>query len=162
MAFRYIIKVWESDLPCGGVILSDVEEEKMLDAVNILKSQASVTSPVTRSEAVVASSESAQQKAGNFVTSSIRIDNLQNFAVLEYRNQAGKVVEQYPTQTQIDAFKSAQRLLEKRPEGVAPEPQTAAAPKARKDVAPQYAPSSATTESASPSGTGNTSHSVLV
>ncbi|MCE9508526.1 MAG: hypothetical protein K8R48_09495 [Alphaproteobacteria bacterium] len=45
-----------------------------------------------------------------FVSSSIRVDNLQNVAILEYRSEKGEIIQQYPTQTQIDAFKRAAAL----------------------------------------------------
>jgi len=50
------------------------------------------------------------EAAQSFVSSSIRVDNLQNVAILEYRSEAGEVVQQYPTQSQIEAFKNAARL----------------------------------------------------
>lgn len=54
----------------------------------------------------------AQEQA--FVSSSIRVDNLQNVAILEYRSsETGEVVQQYPNQSQIDAFKRAEHLSEK-------------------------------------------------
>ena len=49
----------------------------------------------------------------NFVNSGIFVDNLQNVAILEYRaSETGELINQYPTQAQIDAFKSAQRLAD--------------------------------------------------
>ena len=49
----------------------------------------------------------------DFVTSEIYVDNLQNIAILEYRSsQTGQVVQQYPNQAQINAFKAAQRLAD--------------------------------------------------
>lgn len=55
----------------------------------------------------------AAAQSGTFVSSSIRVDNLQNVAILEYRSSEGEVVQQYPNQSQIDAFKRAQLLTEK-------------------------------------------------
>jgi hypothetical protein len=47
----------------------------------------------------------------DFVTSGIHVDNLQNIAILEYRSsQTGEVIQQYPNQAQINAFKTAQSL----------------------------------------------------
>lgn len=138
----------------------------MLDAVNNLTLQSSTASSGTRGVAAVAAPEADQRKAGNFVTSSIRVDNLQNFAILEYRNQSGQVVKQYPTQAQIDAFKNAQRLLEKRIEShhhggaEAARTERPAAPSKAADTPVLSAPQPATA-STSPSGTENPAHSVL-
>lgn len=46
----------------------------------------------------------------DFVSSYIRVDNLQNVAILEYRSETGEVKEQYPNQKQIEAFRQAERL----------------------------------------------------
>jgi hypothetical protein len=49
----------------------------------------------------------------DFVVSGIYVDNLQNVAILEYRSsQTDQVIQQYPNQAQINAFKAAQRLAE--------------------------------------------------
>lgn len=46
----------------------------------------------------------------DFVSSYIRVDNLQNVAILEYRSETGEVKEQYPNPKQIEAFRQAERL----------------------------------------------------
>ncbi|MEZ0222986.1 MAG: hypothetical protein ACAH83_00405 [Alphaproteobacteria bacterium] len=46
----------------------------------------------------------------------MRVDNLQNVAILEYRSSEGDVVRQYPTEAQIQAFKRAARIAEHRQE----------------------------------------------
>jgi len=49
----------------------------------------------------------------NFVVSGIYMNNLQKVAILEYRScQTGQVLQQYPNQAQINAFKAAQQLAE--------------------------------------------------
>jgi hypothetical protein len=49
----------------------------------------------------------------DFVVSGIYVNNLQNVAILEYRSsQTDQVIQQYPDQAQINAFKAAQRLAE--------------------------------------------------
>jgi hypothetical protein len=49
----------------------------------------------------------------DFVVSGIYVNNLQNVAILEYRSsQTDQVIQQYPDQAQIDAFKAAQQLAE--------------------------------------------------
>lgn len=45
-----------------------------------------------------------------FSSSAIRVDNLQNAVILEYRSSEGEVVRQYPTQSQIEAFHAAERI----------------------------------------------------
>ena len=49
----------------------------------------------------------------DFVVSGIVVNNLQNVAILEYRSsQTGDVINQYPDQAQINAFKAAQQLAD--------------------------------------------------
>src|SRR3984957_2709182 len=49
----------------------------------------------------------------DFVVSGIYVNNLQNVAILEYRSsQTDQVLQQYPDQAQINAFKAAQQLAE--------------------------------------------------
>ena len=72
-----------------------------------------------RDVAVPAPAESVQKRSGGgFVSSSIRVDNLQNVAILEYRSETGEVVQQYPAQSQIDAFKRAAVLRNQEQSGV--------------------------------------------
>ena len=52
----------------------------------------------------------------NFVSSRVRVDNLQNVSILEYRSSEGDIVRQYPTEAQIQAFKRAARIAEHRTE----------------------------------------------
>ena len=75
-------------------------------------STSSVQSPVLRSSPQSANPFSAASIANpsNFVSSRVRVDNLQNVAILEYRSADGNVVQQYPTEAQIQAFKTAERL----------------------------------------------------
>lgn len=88
----------------------------MVDAVNMLTQQGAsprVSSPGASRSAPV---EAAVNTKQGFVSSAIRMDNLQNVAILEYRSDNGEVVAQYPTQAQIDSFKSAERLQKERPQ----------------------------------------------
>ena len=83
----------------------------MLDAVSALRSQTTALRSDPQGAAAVSLAESAQTAPGQgFVSSSIRIDNLQNVAILEYRSEKGEIIQQYPTQSQIDAFKRAADL----------------------------------------------------
>jgi hypothetical protein len=75
------------------------------------------------------------QKSKGFVSSTIRVDNLQNVAILEYRSENGEVVQQYPTQSQIQAFRRAEHLQKVREEARAAEARAAAAPDAAKNLA---------------------------
>lgn len=89
--------------------------EQMVDTVKTVTLQASPPKVNVR-EKVPASSvapvAAASDDAG-FVSSSIRVDNLQNVAILEYRSAEGEVLQQYPSQQQIEAFQRA-RALERR------------------------------------------------
>lgn len=69
----------------------------------------------TSASAAQAQAEAATPTASgqDFVSSSIRVDNLQNVAILEYRSSSGEVVQQYPNQSQIEAFKQAEHLGQK-------------------------------------------------
>lgn len=46
----------------------------------------------------------------SFISSRIRVDNLLDLAILEYRSQEGEVIRQFPTQGQIQAFQRAAEL----------------------------------------------------
>lgn len=46
----------------------------------------------------------------SFISSRIRVDNLLDLAILEYRSQEGDVIRQFPTQGQIQAFQRAAEL----------------------------------------------------
>lgn len=93
-------------------------------------------------------------------TSRIRVDNLQNIAILEVLSEEGDVIRQYPSESQIKAFKRAESLIptsdNNAPVAVADSAQrnsgfsaapadsgtAAPAPQARSFAAPQtYAPS---------------------
>ena len=54
-----------------------------------------------------------------YVISRVRVDNLQDIAILEYRSEQGEVKEQFPTDKQIQAFKEAERLEARRQEKAA-------------------------------------------
>jgi hypothetical protein len=136
----------------------------MVDAIST--SLLSGAAPKLQPQAVSAAAGESPQAAGpEFVSSSIRVDNLQNVAILEYRSsQTGEVVRQYPTQGQIDAFKRAEHLQGR-----------SSAPTQTADVAvgdgpriikaaPKSAPAAASAPAPSPhsggGGTGGT-HSVV-
>ncbi|MCK4945835.1 MAG: hypothetical protein KAS59_06190 [Alphaproteobacteria bacterium] len=83
----------------------------MVDAINMLTMQSTMPR-FTPQDACVSVSENSLQIADiDFVISSIRVDNLQNVAILEYRSgKTGEVMQQFPTQVQIEAFKRAEQL----------------------------------------------------
>ena len=53
---------------------------------------------------------SGNVKNESFISSRIRVDNLLDLAILEYRSQEGDVIRQFPTQGQIQAFQRAAEL----------------------------------------------------
>ncbi len=71
-----------------------------------------VLKPSVQSEAVATAPPQASTSDNiDYVTSGIVVDNLQNIAILEYRSsQTGDIIQQYPNQAQINAFKAAERL----------------------------------------------------
>ncbi len=81
----------------------------MIESISTLSVQSSVLRYQPQSNTDSAPPVSAPREA-EFVTSRIRVDNLQNIAILEYRSSEGAVVRQYPTQSQINAFKRAESL----------------------------------------------------
>ena len=84
----------------------------MIDAVSTLLVQA-VSSRVTPQAVASYSGVSTSVSDIDFVSSSVRMDNLQNAAILEYRSsKTGEIIRQYPTQAQIQAFKRAQAAEE--------------------------------------------------
>ncbi len=110
-----------------------------------------------------------------FISSHIRIDNLQNVAILEYvSSKTGEVVRQYPSQAQINAFKRAQSLQAEAPEARAIESGSPppAAPRHTTESAPQSqapAPAPHQAQAAAPApvpasteGAGGSTTSVLV
>jgi len=83
----------------------------MVDAINMLTMQSTMPRFTPRDACISVSENSLQIADIDFVISSIRVDNLQNVAILEYRSgKTGEVMQQFPTQTQIEAFKHAEQL----------------------------------------------------
>ncbi|MDD9901809.1 MAG: hypothetical protein OXT65_12605 [Alphaproteobacteria bacterium] len=122
----------------------------MVEAVSTLSVKGSGQRVPPQASASVASSPSALNVARDLVASRIRMDNLQNVAILEYRSSEGEILRQYPTQKQIDAFKQAQRLAERGREArVAAEAARSAPRSEAAAVAPEGVPVAAPTETAS-------------
>ncbi|MBL1146887.1 MAG: hypothetical protein HND56_10290 [Pseudomonadota bacterium] len=61
-------------------------------------------------QAVSAPEVSGSVRNESFISSRIRVDNLLDLAILEYRSQEGEVIRQFPTQGQIQAFQRAAEL----------------------------------------------------
>lgn len=81
----------------------------MIDAVSTLSVQSAALRYTPQSAGDSSAAIGAANQA-NFVTSRVRVDNLQNVAILEYVSGNGQVVQQYPSQQQIRAFKRAEQL----------------------------------------------------
>jgi hypothetical protein len=84
----------------------------MIESVNIVSSQTPQTlKDAPQGSGSVPVSEPVSSETNNFVSSNIRMDNLQNVAILEYRSsKTGEVIQQYPNQAHIQAFKQAEKL----------------------------------------------------
>lgn len=88
----------------------------MIEGLGTLQTYSGSSSSRTRGgDAVSAVVAAAAAKGGGdhleYVTSRIRVDSLQNVAILEYRSfDTGEILRQYPTEGQIQAFKRAQAL----------------------------------------------------
>lgn len=100
----------------------------MLDAIVTSGAQTLTAKPYTRERVAPASvlAQPASVSPSGFVSSSIRVDNLQNVAILEFRTEEGEILQQYPSQSQIEAFHRA-RTLERRTVEISssPSPDTA-------------------------------------
>ncbi|MDI1229328.1 MAG: hypothetical protein PSY14_16740 [bacterium] len=131
----------------------------MIESISTLSVQSSVLRYQPQSNTDSAPATQAVS-APEFATSRIRVDNLQNIAILEVISEEGDVIRQYPSESQIKAFKRAESLIPssdnnapsapadkaQRANGfsvAAPDDSGAApAPQARSFAAPQtYAPS---------------------
>lgn len=125
----------------------------MVEAVGTVSMQVAAAKTTARSSAsaTVTSSGASSSSGDTFVSSAIRVDNLQNVAILEYRSSDGEVVQQYPTQTQIDAFTRA-RALERKELFSTAQPQAAAAGSAAGEgsSSSEAAPPAVTTQAAAP------------
>ena len=106
----------------------------MVNAVSAVSStQNAVLKPSVQNGDVATATPSASASNIDYVVSGIYVNNLQNVAILEYRSlQTGEILQQYPNQAQINAFKSAERLAQqanlKQQSAPAAEIQHAAAP----------------------------------
>lgn len=89
----------------------------MIESVSTLPVQSNALRSSPQSDNAASSSEQIAAPS-NFVSSRVRVDNLQNVAILEYRSSEGDVVRQYPTEAQIQAFKRAERIAAHREENV--------------------------------------------
>lgn len=83
----------------------------MVEAVSAITLQSNTPRSQPQASSASVTVVPAPVAEANFVTSHIRVDNLQNVAILEYLSSStGEVVRQYPSQSQISAFKRAQQL----------------------------------------------------
>lgn len=82
----------------------------MIESISTLSVQSSVLRYQPQSN-----TDSAQitpaVSAPELGTSRIRVDNLQNIAILEVISEEGDVIRQYPSESQIKAFKRAESLI---------------------------------------------------
>ena len=97
----------------------------MVDVVSAVSSvQNAVLKPSVQSTSAPSAPLPPSTSSTDFVTSGIVMDNLQNVAILEYRSsQTGQVVQQYPDQAQINAFKAAEHLARQAASLKQPQPQ---------------------------------------
>lgn len=86
----------------------------MIESVSTLPVQGTALRSSPQSDNAAPPSQIAAPS--NFVSSRVRVDNLQNVAILEYRSSEGDVVRQYPTEAQIQAFKRAEHIAQHREE----------------------------------------------
>lgn len=82
----------------------------MIESISTLSVQSSVLRYQPQSNTDSAPATQAVS-APEFATSRIRVDNLQNIAILEVISEDGDVIRQYPSESQIKAFKRAESLI---------------------------------------------------
>ncbi len=82
----------------------------MIESISTLSVQPSVLRFQSQSNSDSAPTPQAVS-APEFATSRIRVDNLQNIAILEVISEEGDVIRQYPSESQIKAFKRAESLI---------------------------------------------------
>jgi hypothetical protein len=85
----------------------------MVDIVNTVSLQGNTPRPSSQGAVSIDTSDETlpSASASGFVSSHIRVDNLQNVAILEYRSsRTGEVIQQYPSQAQINAFRRAAHI----------------------------------------------------
>ena len=82
----------------------------MIESISTLSVQSSVLRYQPQSNTDSAPTPQAIS-APEFATSRIRVDNLQNIAILEVISEEGDVIRQYPSESQIKAFKRAESLI---------------------------------------------------
>lgn len=82
----------------------------MIESISTLSVQSSVLRYQPQSNTDSAPTAQAVS-APEFATSRIRVDNLQNIAILEVISEEGDVIRQYPSESQIKAFKRAESLI---------------------------------------------------
>lgn len=128
----------------------------MVDSINIISSQGNTSRHAPQASAASAAVAAGTPVQHEFITSHIRVDNLQNVAILEYLSSAtGEVVRQYPSQSQISAFKRAEQLqTESRHAPSAPLPQASTVSTTAPAIA-VAAPPPAPAPDAAPAASGN-------
>lgn len=83
----------------------------MIDTVGTSTLQSQALRTASQAAVSAFSSGTAAVPSKEFVTSRIRVDNLLNVAILEYRSSdTGEVIRQYPTDPQMRAIQRAAQL----------------------------------------------------
>lgn len=113
----------------------------MIEAVGTSAVQGAILGSLSQRAVVVAAIETSTPSfsSRSTVLPYVRVDSLRNVALLEYRNGDGEVVQQFPTEAQIRAFKSAERLQEHRRAEAAKESSKQAAAPAPQESSQQAA-----------------------
>jgi hypothetical protein len=83
----------------------------MIDTVGTSTLQSQALRTASQAAVAAFASGTAAVPSKQFITSRIRVDNLLNVAILEYRSSdTGEVVRQYPTDPQMRAIQRAAQL----------------------------------------------------
>ncbi len=82
----------------------------MIEAVSTLSVQSSGLRSQPQNAIAVISAESVERPQGSFINSRVRVDNLMDVAILEFRNSGGEVIRQYPSKAQLRWYERAAEL----------------------------------------------------
>ncbi len=85
----------------------------MIEAVGTLSVQSNALRSQPQNNIAAISAESAGSPQGAFINSRVRVDNLLDVAILEFRNSGGEVIRQYPSKAQLRGYERAAELKDR-------------------------------------------------
>lgn len=86
----------------------------MINAVNTLQTNAQAVQAASLSQPVQQVESAPQPQSRGYTALTIRVDVLNDIAILEAKSESGEILRQYPTESQIASFKRAAALEARR------------------------------------------------